>query len=329
MWYTKSGKDGDIVLSSRVRLARNAKDIPFGNKITKEQENEIAEKCKKALKDLKYIELNPMSETEKTSLLEQHIISSDMLGNEKRKAILINSDSTVSVMLGEEDHIRIQCMAPGFDLDGCKKEADKIDDMLEEEIEYGFSEQFGYLTCCPTNVGTGMRASVMVHLPALVMSEKINGLMNALSKLGFAVRGIYGEGSRALGNIFQISNQVTLGSSEEEIIQKMKQTIAEVCEKEREAAKKLYEQNKYRLEDRVMRSFGTLKNAVIMSSKEGMSLISDLRFGVKLGIIKDISYEKINEIMYAILPATLTKNNNIMSAAERDIKRAEVIKEML
>lgn len=329
MWYTKSGKDGDIVLSSRVRLARNLKDIPFGNRMTKEQENFVAEKCKKALKDLKYIELGGMPEAEKTSLLEQHIISPDMLGEERKKAILINSDSTVSVMLGEEDHIRIQCMAPGFDLEGCRREADKIDDMLESEIEYGFSDRFGYLTCCPTNVGTGMRASVMVHLPALVISEKINGLMNALSKLGFAVRGIYGEGSRAFGNIFQISNQVTLGASEEEIIQKMNQAVSEICEKEREAAKKLYEQNKYKTEDRVMRSLGTLKNAVIMSSKEAMSLISDLRLGVNLGIIKDLSGERINEVMYAVLPATLTKNHNIMSASERDIKRAEVIKQML
>lgn len=329
MWYTKSGKDGDIVLSSRVRLARNVKDIPFGNKINKEQEEFISEKCRKALKDLKYIDLGSMSEVEKTSLLEQHIISSDMLGNEKRKAILINGDSTVSVMLGEEDHIRIQCMAPGFDLEGCMKEADKIDDMIEAEVEYGFSEQFGYLTCCPTNVGTGMRASVMVHLPALVMSGRINDLMNALSKLGFAVRGIYGEGSGALGNIFQISNQVTLGSSEEEIIQKMKQTVSEVCEKERETAKKLYELNKYKFEDRLMRSYGILKNAVVMSSKEAMSLLSDLRLAVNTGIVKNISYEKINEIMYAVLPATLTKNNNITSADERDIKRAEIIKEML
>lgn len=329
MWYTKKGNEGDIVLSSRVRLARNVKDIPFGNRMSKEQEETVIKECREALSGLKYIELGGMSDIEKTALLEQHLISSDMLGNERKKAILINDDSTVSVMLGEEDHIRIQCMAPGFDLDSCMEEANKVDDALEARIEYGYSEQFGYLTCCPTNVGTGMRASVMVHLPALVMSEKMTGIMNALSKLGFAVRGIYGEGSRAVGNIFQISNQVTLGSSEEEIIQKMKQTVSEVCEKEREAAKKLYEANKYKLEDKLMRSVGTLKNAVIMTSKEAMALISDLRLAANLGIIKDISIEKINEVMYAVMPATLTKNNNIMSAAERDIKRAEVIKSII
>ena len=196
-------------------------------------------------------------------------------------------------------------------------------------MEYGYSERFGYLTACPTNVGTGMRASVMMQLPALVMSGRMEGIVSALSKLGVTVRGIYGEGSKALGNIFQISNQVTLGVSEEEILQKMKQVVLEVAEKEREASKLLYEKNKFKLEDRVMRSLGILKNAVILTSGEAMSLLSDIRLGINIGIIKDISLDNLLEIMYAVFPATIAKNYNIQAVDERDLKRAEIVKTYL
>lgn len=326
MWYTKTGRDSDVVLSSRVRLARNIKGIPFGRRMSTAQQEEVISRCSGALKELKLIDLNKMSETEKRALLEQHLISADMISNDRKKALLLSGDSSLGVMLGEEDHIRIQSMAPGFDLDLCLANANKIDDELEKHVEYGYSEKFGYLTCCPTNVGTGMRASVMMQLPALAVSGKMEGIISALSKLGVTVRGIYGEGSKALGNIFQISNQVTLGVSEEEILQKMKQIVSEVAEKERETAKKLYENNKYRLEDKVMRSLGILKNAVILTSDETMSLLSDVRLGVNVGIIKNISLEDIMKTMYAVLPATVARNYNIEAAEDRDLKRAELVK---
>ena len=329
MWYTEVGKDGDVVLSSRVRLARNIKDIPFGNRMTEAHQDEVISRCKNALSDMKFISLEEMSDVEKTSLAERHLISLDMIENNRKKGLLHNDECTVSVMLGEEDHIRIQAMKSGFCLDWCLDEANKVDDRLEESVEYGFSEKFGYLTCCPTNVGTGMRASVMLQLPALVMSGRMEGITSSLLKLGMTVRGIYGEGSKAIGDIFQISNQVTLGQTEEEIIQKLKQIVAEVVQKERETAKSLYEKNKYVLEDKVMRSYGMLKNAVILSSKEAMSALSDIRLGINLGIIKDISEERIISIIYAIQPASLIKENNIVSVSDRDIKRAEVVKSML
>ncbi len=329
MWYTKSGAEGDVVLSSTVRLARNIKDIPFGIRMTKEQQSEVISRCTEALKELKYIDISSMSELDKSSLAEQHLISPDMIGEERQKGLLINGDSTASVMLGEEDHIRIQAMSAGFALDECLKKANELDDKLEESVEYGFSEKFGYLTCCPTNAGTGMRASVMLHLPALVISGRMESFTAALSKLGITVRGIYGEGSKAFGNIFQISNQVTLGVSEEEIVQKLKQVVGEIIENERKAAKELYEKNRYALENRVMRALGTLKYAVILTSSEAMGLISDVRLGINLGIIKNISLEKISEIMYQILPATLAKTNNIVSSGDRDIKRAEIARTML
>ena len=329
MWYTKTGKDGDVVLSSRVRLARNIKGIPFGSRMSDSQQTEVIERCSKALNSLKFIDLDKMSDIEKKSLIEQHLISADMLKNDRRKALLLNEDSSLSVMLGEEDHIRIQSMAAGFDLDKCLENANKIDDELESKVEYGFSEKFGYLTCCPTNVGTGMRASVMMQLTALVMSRKIESIISVLSKLGIAVRGIYGEGSKALGNIFQISNQVTLGVSEEETIQKLKQIVSELAEKEREAADMLYKENKFRFEDKIMRSLGILKNAVILTSEETMSLLSDVRLGINTGIIKNISLEDVNKTMYQVLPATIVKNYNLMAAEERDLKRAELVKEYL
>lgn len=329
MWYTKTGKDGDVVLSSRVRLARNIKGIPFGSRMSDSQQTEVIERCSKALNSLKFIDLDKMSDIEKKSLIEQHLISADMLKNDRRKALLLNEDSSLSVMLGEEDHIRIQSMAAGFDLDKCLENANKIDDELESKVEYGFSEKFGYLTCCPTNVGTGMRASVMMQLTALVMSRKTESIISVLSKLGIAVRGIYGEGSKALGNIFQISNQVTLGVSEEETIQKLKQIVSELAEKEREAADMLYKENKFRFEDKIMRSLGILKNAVILTSEETMSLLSDVRLGINTGIIKNISLEDVNKTMYQVLPATIVKNYNLMAAEERDLKRAELVKEYL
>ena len=306
MWYTKTGKDGDVVLSSRVRLARNIKGIPFGSRMSDSQQTEVIDRCSKALSGLKFIDLGKMSDIEKKALIEKHLISDDILKNDRRKALLLNEDSSLSVMLGEEDHIRIQSMAAGFDLDKCLENANKIDDELESKVEYGYSEKFGYLTCCPTNVGTGMRASVMMQLTALVMSGKIESIISVLSKLGIAVRGIYGEGSKALGNIFQISNQVTLGVSEE-----------------------LYKENKFRFEDKIMRSLGILKNAVILTSEETMSLLSDVRLGINTGIIKNISLEDVNKTMYQVLPATIVKNYNLMAAEERDLKRAELVKEYL
>lgn len=329
MWYTKTGKDSDVILSSRVRLARNIKGIPFGKRMSEAQQTEVIESCSKALDFLKFIDINKMSELEKRSLVEQHLISADMISNDRKKALLLNDDSSLSVMLGEEDHIRIQSMAPGFNLDLCLENANKIDDELEKSVEYGYSEKFGYLTCCPTNVGTGMRASVMMQLPALVMSGKIDGIVSALSKLGATVRGIYGEGSKALGNIFQISNQVTLGVSEEEILQKMKQIVSEVAEKERETARQLYEKNKYVLENRILRSLGILKNAVLLNSDETMSMLSDVRLGINLGIIKDISPETLNKIMYAVLPATVARDGNLVTTQDRDLRRAELVKEYL
>ena len=220
-------------------------------------------------------------------------------------------------------------MEPGFEIDKCFDTANKIDDHIEESLDYAFDKDFGYLTCCPTNAGTGLRASVMVHLPGYVLTGKFNELAASLSQLGLTVRGIFGEGSKGLGNIFQISNQLTLGVLEEDITERLNQIVSEVVSNERELRRLLYKNDKYKLEDRIMRSYGILKNAVIMSSDEAMKRLSDIRLGVSLEIIKDIKYETLNEITYSILPANIIKNYNTANEFSRDLKRGEIIKERM
>lgn len=336
MWYTKCGKDGDVVLSSRVRLARNIKGIPFPMRADKEQQKQVIELCKEAVLGKKignmkidFIDFTVMEEYQKQAIAERHLISPQMMNNSITRGLLLSDHNKLSIMLNEEDHIRIQAMESGFDIDGCFEMANRVDDHIEETIEYDFDEKIGYLTCCPTNTGTGMRASVMVHLPALSASGTINRIIDSLAQLGLTVRGIFGEGSKATGNIYQISNQLTLGATEEDIIEKFKQIIGEVVEKERKMRQHIYDVEKFKLEDKLMRSYGVIKNAVIISSAEAMKRLSEVRFGVELGIIKDITLEQINEITYEILPANIIQKYNITDATERDLKRAEIIKERM
>ncbi len=326
MWYTENGNMGDVVLSTRVRLARNIASVPFAPRMTKTNQTEVTEKCRAAFADdksMNYIDISSMRDYEKQALAEKHIISPEMASSTRKTGLLLSSDERAAIMLNEEDHIRIQYMSAGFD-ENCLAEANKLDDKLEAAVEYAFDPQIGYLTCCPTNVGTGLRASVMVFLPAMVMSNTADKIFRSLSTLGMTVRGLYGEGSDSSGDIFQISNQVTLGVSEEEIWNKLSQITTEIVDRERELRKKFYESRKYEIEDRVMRSLGILTNARIISSKEALRRISDVRLGISLGIITDIPVEKLNDIMYRCLPANIINSFNIFGSRERDLKRAEI-----
>ena len=337
MWYTEYGKDGDVVLSSRVRLARNIKGIPFPRRTNEAQQEKVLSLCKaavlknsSALKEtVKYIDLSAMEDYEKQAIAERHLISPQMMDNNLKRGLLLSDDNKLSILLNEEDHIRIQVMEAGFDLDACFTQANRIDDLMEETLDYAFDEQIGYLTCCPTNAGTGMRASVMVHLPALTMSGTINQVIDSLNQLGVTVRGIFGEGSKATGHIYQISNQLTLGAAEEDILDKFKQIVTEVIDKEREMRRHLYAADQYRLEDRLMRSYGILRHAVILTSGEAMKCLSDVRLGVELGLITDVKPETLNAITYDILPANIMKEYNLSDPADRDLKRAEIVKERM
>lgn len=336
-WYIEKGPESDVVMSSRVRLARNFKDFPFPFKMSKEEGEKVLLKVKDAIfnsstatADFEFKDMQKLNPVEKQVMVEKHLISPNLAAGKGESAAIISADEKISIMINEEDHLRIQCLFSGLQLDKAWELCNKIDSLLEERIDYSFSEKFGYLTCCPTNVGTGIRASAMLHLPALTMTGYIKGMLEVCGKLGIAVRGIYGENSEASGNLFQISNQITLGQSEEEIINNITNIGNQIINQERTLRAELYKQNPYRFEDKVYRSLGILLNARIISSEESFKLISDVSLGVDMGIIKNIDISKLNEILLKIQPANLQMSfDKPLSPDERDIKRAEMIREKL
>jgi protein arginine kinase len=336
----QTGKElmSDVVISSRVRLARNIKGYIFPGKISEGHADEVRKKVKNAvlnsgntvISNFVFMDMAGLSQLDRQVLVEKHLISRDMLDEKKAKGVIISRDEKISLLINEEDHIRIQCLFPGMQMERASQLCSKIDNLLEEKLEFAFSNEFGYLTSCPTNVGTGMRASVMLHLPALSMTGYIKSILEACTKLGVAVRGVYGEHSEALGDMFQMSNQVTLGQTEEEIVTSIKSVVSQILEQERNLRKKLYEQNPYKFEDRIFRSLGLFKNARIITSDESYKLISDVRLGVYMGIIKDVDIKTLNELMLLLQPASLQKHSGKnLSVDERDIKRAELVRKVL
>ncbi len=335
-WLKGSGPNADIVISSRIRLARNLVKIPFPHWAKKEDGEKVVSLCKEAfekteqLKDSLFLRLDQLDSIDKQFLVERHLMSSEHAMRSNQKAVLINTDENVAIMVNEEDHLRIQAMESGFDLDGTWRVINALDNRLCGFLSYAFRKEWGFLTACPTNTGTGMRGSVMLHLPALVMMRQINRVLEAIAKLSFAARGLYGEGTQAAGNFFQISNQVSLGQIEEEIIGNIKGVIKQIIEQEQRARDVMLHEHKAMLEDRVWRSYGTLKNAHIISSNETVELLSMLRLGGDLEIIKGIDSGLVNELFILTQPAHLQKlENKKLSANERDEKRADIIRQKL
>lgn len=337
-WIKTRGPENGIVLSSRVRLARNLQGYNFPHHMSIEEAQKVVKECANAIlnggsalaKDLQLIEIGKLSPIERLSMVEEHLISSVLVDNYSKSAVLINGDSTLSIMINEEDHIRLQVIYPGLQLKEAYEYADKVDDVIEEGIDYAYNQKMGYLTVCPTNIGTGMRASIMIHLPALSITGNINGILNTVAQVGLTIRGMYGEGSNVQGNVFQISNQVTLGLSEEEIIDNLSAVTRQIIDKEKEARGKLVETNMTHLEDNAWRSLGILRNARVLSSNECLNLISNLRLGVELGIIGGIDSITLNELMINTQPATLIKREGKDLDEElRDIKRAQYVREKL
>ncbi|ADL67968.1 ATP:guanido phosphotransferase [Thermoanaerobacterium thermosaccharolyticum DSM 571] len=329
--------DNDVVISSRIRLARNLSDIPFPSVMTESEADKVKELVKKAIFDSKTIlstqfseyDMKKITPLERQSLVERHLISPDLAQNTKNGSALIKNDGTISIMINEEDHLRIQTIFNGLNLKEAWDLADKIDDLIEENLSYAFNEKLGYLTACPTNVGTGIRASVMVHLPALTITGQIGNILNSVSKIGIAVRGMYGEGTQSLGDIYQISNQVTLGQSEIEIIENLEGIVKQIINNERKAREDLYKRRKVQIEDRIGRAYGLLTNAKVMSTQEFMRLISDVRLGAVLNII-NIDIQKIDEITTHIQPGNLQKIiGKQLEPYERDVKRAEYVSKLI
>lgn len=337
-WYINKGPDSDVVISSRVRLARNFRKYPFPHKTTPEQQRQIIEETRNALFNgnqmmadtFSYIDFTNLDAVEKVVLVEKHIVSKELLETNRNSGVLLSNDERISIMINEEDHLRIQCLATGMQLSEAWEVCNNLDDLLSESIDFSWDENIGYLTSCPTNIGTAIRASVMMHLPALTMTGYIRPVLEALGKLGIAVRGMYGENTEASGNMFQLSNQITLGKSEEDILLSIKNITMQIIEQERSLRQQLMSQNRYQLEDRIFRSYGILKHSRIISTEECLKLLSDLRLGVDLGIIDDISIENINELMLQVQPGNLQKREGkVLKANERDIVRAKLVRETL
>lgn len=333
-WYLQSGKESDVVLSTRIRLARNIKDIPFPTKYGKKDAEQIIQKMEEVLPSigygLKLIRLRDMDNITKLSLIEKHIISPDFAVDEDDvRAILMNEEENICIMINEEDHLRIQVLSSGLELENSLNFAIEIDEKIEKLVNYAFQEKYGFLTSCPTNVGTGLRASVMVHLPALTMTGNINKVLEVVNDFGMNIRGIYGEGSKSQGNIYQISNKQSLGISEQEIIKNLKAITEKIIEQER-LARKYLGKNAIELEDRVYRAYGIIANCRKMTSEEAKKLLSDVKLGVDLGIIKELTDLKINKLELYTKPANMQLYlGKQLESYERDIKRAEVIKNII
>ena len=333
-WYLENGKDSDIIVSSRIRLARNIKEFPFKIKMTKEDKNKLLEKVKFITPSigygLKFLYLKDMDDITKMSLVEKHILSPEMaLKKEQDGAILINDEENICIMLNEEDHIRLQVFASGLDLQNTLNLAVEIDEKLDELLGFSASEKFGFLTACPTNVGTGLRASVMVHLPALKMTGNLNKLLHIVNSFGMTIRGAYGEEIKEKSDIYQISNNQTLGITEKEIVTNLENITKKVMEQER-LARKYLAKNSDNLEDKVYRSYGILTNARKLTSEECDNLLSDIKLGTDLGIIEELDDSKVKELMLYTKPANLQKRvGKLLDANERDKKRTEIIKQII
>lgn len=330
IWYNDVN-DG-IIISTRVRLARNLDNTPFPAALTPEKRAEVTKKLNSSIfdsnstlaNDFSAYELDKLSETEKMSLLEEHLISPQMVKGSGHSA-LINKNRTMSIMFMEEDHIRLQVIMGGYCIDEAYDLADKVDDVIEESLTYAFDERFGYLTACPTNAGTGLRASVMMHLPGLVMTNNIGRVLQSVSGMGIAVRGMYGEGTNAEGCMYQISNQVTMGLTEKEIIGKLKTVVNKIAELEGQARKTLKENHKTELEDKLCRSYGILKYARSITSAEAKSMLSDVMLGQNMGIISCDGKMTPLELTVKTSPAVIMSEKPL-SPAERDKARAELIR---
>ncbi len=335
-WLRGTGPNSNIVMSSRIRLARNVEKVPFPSRASKEVLIEILHAIEEAISQIDYFKdstlyrMSDLDNIDKQFLVERHLMSHEHASHTDGKALLISKEEVLSVMVNEEDHMRIQVMQSGFNLEKTWKIINAIDDKLSKKLRFAFSSNWGYLTACPTNTGTAMRGSVMLHLPALVMTKQINKVLSAIAKLSFASRGFYGEGTQAKGNIYQISNQVSLGHSEEDILQNINGLIRQVIEQEEQARQALLLQNKHMLADKIFRSLGVLKNAHIISSQETIELLSMVRMGIDLGIIDSIDRQVINTLFIMIQPAHLQKiEGKRLTVSARDVKRASVIREKL
>lgn len=338
-WYEKDNINNNIIISSRVRLARNLKKYPFYNFLNENMANDIIKEVKNTIFQgignaedfFEFININEKDDIEKMAMVENHIISLDLTKNDLPRAVILQKDEQLSIMLNEEDHIRIQSIECGNNIEKAFERANQIDDLLSEKLQFAFNKNFGYLTSCLTNVGTGIRVSFMVHLPMLEKYKQINEIAQNISKFGMTIRGIYGEGSKALASIYQISNQATLGKSENQILADIKNITMQIVEKEKNLRNYINKEDNTQLIDKIFRSYGILKYCKKISNAEALSHLSNLWLGVYLNIFeKDLIKSNIYNIMIMIQPANLIKRyNNLNDKQQFEIYRAKLINEMI
>lgn len=326
----------DVVISTRVRLARNLKDYPFPCKLSAQDKEKVIEKVKNAVensnspisKDFSFIRMSELTPQQGVSLVERRLVSPEFISESQGRALLLSKDESISIMINEEDHIRLQVIKSGLSLEDTYDIADKLDTLLDENLDFAFDERLGYLTQCPTNLGTGMRASVMLHLPALEKSRAVGRIAGNLSKLGLTIRGAHGEGTEPNGALYQLSNQVTLGISEKAAIENLKNITMQLISQENQARTRLC--SSIDIQDAISRSLGLLRSALVISHDEALKLLSNVRLGIVSGQIKDVTTETVDKLMLSVEPATLTVNlNKNLSPHERDIERAKLIKSAL
>lgn len=328
-WLRGSGPESDIVISSRIRLARNLADFPFVRRCTEHDRAAVEQTMREKLKEceklsgLMFLNVADMPAVDRQFLVERQLISRELAESTGARSVGIDPQEQYSVMVNEEDHLRIQLMKSGLDLGSAWNQINEIDDLIEARLNYAFHDRLGYLTACPTNVGTGMRVSVMLHLPALVITRQIDKVFSSLQKISLAVRGLYGEGSKAMGDFYQISNQITLGRSEEQLIKQVGEVVPVLIDYERKARDYLIRESHQDLHDRVSRAYGILCSAQTISSEETMHLLSSVRMGVNLGLIRDVEIPVVNQLFIQTQPAHLQKIRGVeLGTADRNIERA-------
>ncbi|MFN0057464.1 MAG: protein arginine kinase [Planctomycetota bacterium] len=335
-WMAGTGPDGDLVISSRIRLARNLEGHMFLSRANSKKRAAIENDVREALSEveaelgLKYLELKGLNSVDRCVLMERHLISREHAFAKGERGVAYNLNEDLAIMINEEDHLRLQVLRSGFQLEDTWRVMARVDSLLEKRLSYAFDSSFGYLTVCPTNVGTGLRASVMLHLPALVLTRQIEKVYQAVTKINLAVRGLYGEGTQAHGDFYQISNQVTLGKTEAEIRQNLQSIIPQILEYERKVRHELVAHKKAFLEDKIWRAFGTLSHARTITSKETMDALSLARLGINLKILDSISLKTVNELFVLTQPGHLQKMEGAeLDAEDRDVARAKFIRSYL
>ncbi|KMT22434.1 protein arginine kinase [Clostridium cylindrosporum] len=325
-----------VVISNRIRLARNLSNMPFPSKLDDTLAKRVEERVTSSIKesnsyiskDFELIKINEIKAYDRLSLVEKHLISKELL-NSNKGAALINRDETVSIMINEEDHIRLQVINKGFDIEKSFDLANKIDDLIEESLTYAYDPQYGYLTSCPSNIGTGLRASMMLHLPALSKNGLIQKLSNSIGSFGMTIRGLYGEGSEGFGNMYQVSNQVSLGVSEKDIIEAITNVTNKIIKDEIKARQALISKGKVEFEDSIFRSLGILKYGKLFSAIDALNLLSNVRCGVEMGIINDIELKDINNAIETIQSGNIQRiSSKEMTPRERDIERGKILNKL-